>query len=80
MRDLIDQYWADKGRYPESVQKLVEDGYLRLVPADPMTRAADWQEIPAEPDPDDPSAPPGIIDVKSASQDTSLSGTAYSEW
>jgi general secretion pathway protein G len=80
MRDLIDQYWADKGRYPESVQKLVEDGYLRHVPADPMTRAADWQEIPADPDPDDPSAPPGIIDVKSASQDVSLSGTAYSEW
>ena len=41
-RDLIDQYYADKGRYPASLQALVEDGYLRQIPADPMTRPGDW--------------------------------------
>jgi general secretion pathway protein G len=80
MRDLIDQYSADKGRYPESLQKLVEDGYLRYIPVDPMTRATDWQEVPAEPDPDDPGAPPGIIDVRTASEGVSLTGTPYNEW
>jgi general secretion pathway protein G len=78
-RDLIDQYYADKGRYPASLQALVEDGYLRLIPVDPMTNAADWTEVPAEPEPDAPDEP-GIYDVKSASAQTSLSGQSYSEW
>lgn len=78
-RDLIDQYYADKGRYPASLQSLVEDGYLRLIPTDPMTSAADWVEVPAEPEPDAPDEP-GIYDVKSASAQTSLSGQSYSEW
>ena len=79
-RDLIDQYQADKGRYPASVEALVSDGYLRKVPVDPFTRQADWQEDPAEPDPTSPEEPPGIYDVHSASQDLSTSGTPYSEW
>jgi general secretion pathway protein G len=80
LRDLIDQYWADKGRYPESLEALVRDGYLRQVPVDPITHGADWQEVPAEPDPDSPGAPPGIVDVHSSATATSLAGTAYSEW
>jgi len=80
LRDLIDQYWADKGRYPESLEGLVRDGYLRQIPVDPMTHAADWQEVAAEPDPDNPGAPPGIIDVHSAATTSSLTGVAYSEW
>jgi general secretion pathway protein G len=79
-RDLIDQYYADKGRYPESLDKLVEEGYLRVLPADPITQAPDWQVVPAEPDPDNPDAATGIYDVKSASTATSMAGTAYSEW
>jgi general secretion pathway protein G len=79
-RDLIDQYQADKGRYPESLQALVTDGYLRKIPIDPFTQQADWQEEPAEPDPDNPEEPAGIYDVHSASQQESLSGTPYSEW
>jgi general secretion pathway protein G len=78
-RDLIDQYYADKGRYPSSLQALVEDGYLRQVPVDPMTTAPDWTEIPSEPEPGAPDEP-GIYDVRSASGSISLSGTPYSEW
>jgi general secretion pathway protein G len=79
-RNLIDQYQADKGKYPASIEALVEDGYLRTVPIDPMTRAKDWEVVYAEPDPDKPGDPPGILDVKSASKDVSIGGQAYSEW
>jgi general secretion pathway protein G len=79
-RDLIDQYYADKGRYPASLEALVEDGYLRRLPADPITGAADWVVVFAEPDPDNPGEAPGVSDVKSASQAVSPSGTSYSEW
>jgi len=78
-RDRIDQYYADKGRYPESLEALLEQGYLRRIPVDPMTGSADWQLVPAEPDPDDPDAS-GIYDVHSASEAQSASGTPYSEW
>ena len=78
-RDLIDQYYADKGRYPGSLASLVEEGYLRRLPNDPMTQQPDWIEVPAEADPDS-TDPPGIYDVHSASEQLSLSGTPYSEW
>jgi general secretion pathway protein G len=78
-RDLIDQYYADKGRYPGSLQSLVEDGYLRRLPNDPFTQQADWVEVPAEPEPDS-QEPPGIYDVHSASEQASLTGAPYSEW
>jgi general secretion pathway protein G len=80
MRDLIDQYYVDKGQYPPSLETLVEDGYLRKLPADPFTRAADWTPVYAEPDPDKPSEPPGVYDVKSACELVSLEGTPYNEW
>jgi general secretion pathway protein G len=81
LRDLIDQYYADKGRYPASLQTLVEDGYLRRVPVDPITRSADWVEVQEEVDPDRPTGEAaGIVDVKSASEEVSLAGTAYNEW
>lgn len=79
-RDLIDQYYVDKGKYPASLEALVEEGYLRRLPEDPMTRAADWSTIPAEPDADRPGEEPGVYDVKSSSEETSLSGTPYGEW
>ena len=79
-RDLIDQYQADKGRYPASLEALVQDGYLRKIPADPITGAADWEAVPAEPDPDNPGEAPGIYDVRSASTALSPGGTAYNEW
>jgi general secretion pathway protein G len=80
MRDAIDQYYADKGQYPASLDSLVSDGYLRKVPEDPFTKAADWMTVPAEPDPNNPSAQPGIYDVKSISEGMALDGTKYSDW
>jgi general secretion pathway protein G len=79
-RDLIDQYYADKGRYPATLESLVEEGYLRKMPVDPMTGQAEWEAVPAESGPDNPGEAPGIYDVHSMSTATSLSGTAYNEW
>lgn len=81
MRDAIDQYYADKGEYPASLDALVSDGYMREIPIDPFTRSRDtWQTILAEPDPNNPTATIGIYDVKSGSEATALSGAKYSEW
>ena len=80
MRDLIDQYYVDKGQYPPSIETLVEQGYLRKLPEDPFTRTADWTPVFAEPDPDRPGEPAGLYDVKSASELLSLAGTPYNEW
>lgn len=81
MRDAIDQYYADKGEYPASLDALVSDGYMREIPTDPLTRSRDtWQTILAEPDPNNPTATIGIYDVKSGSDATALSGAKYSEW
>jgi general secretion pathway protein G len=80
-RDIIDQYYADKGRYPESLEALVSDGYMRKIPEDPITQSADtWQTVPAEPDPGNPSAEPGIYDVKSGATGTALDGTSYADF
>jgi general secretion pathway protein G len=79
-RDAIDQYYIDKGKYPASLDALAEEGYLRKIPIDPMTQAADWEPVFEEPDPDRPGETPGVYDVKSASTATSSSGTPYNEW
>jgi general secretion pathway protein G len=81
MRDAIDQYYADKNRYPPNLEALVTEKYLRGVPVDPFTNSAEtWQTTPAETDPSNPSAEPGIFDVKSGSDRTALDGTAYANW
>lgn len=81
MRDAIDQYYADKAKYPASLDTLVSEGYLRKIPDDPFTRATDtWQTVPAEPDPANPTAEPGIYDVKSGAEGTGLDGTRYADW
>ncbi len=54
LRDLIDQYYLDKGQYPSTLETLVEDGYLRQLPKDPITQDADWTPVFQEPDPDRP--------------------------
>jgi len=80
LRDLIDQYYADKGKYPASLEALVEESYLRKMPLDPMTGQADWEAVPAETDPDNPVEDPGVYDVRSASTMISMAGTPYNEW
>jgi len=81
LRDGIDQYYADKGHYPGTLDELVGAGYLRRVPDDPFTMSnSTWQMIPSEPDPTNPTAAPGVYDVKSGSDATALDGTKYSDW
>ena len=81
MRDAIDQYYLDMGRYPQSLQELVEKKYLRTIPKDPMTDKKDWRTVMERYDPEaDPEYEPGIYDVKSRSRDRSIEGTRYSSW
>ena len=81
LRDAIDQYYADKGQYPSTLDALVSDGYVRKIPEDPFTESeSTWQSVPAEPDPNNPVAEPGVYDVKSGSDATALDGTRYAEW
>jgi general secretion pathway protein G len=80
MNDAIDQYYADRGQYPGTLDALVSEGYMRKLPVDPITNQADWQTVPSEPDPNNPTASPGIYTVKSASDATALDGTKYSDW
>jgi len=89
IRNTINQYYADKGHYPTSLDELVDGGYLRTMPVDPITKSTDtwvpqYEEIdpdaqPAETDQPD-SGEPGIVDVHSGSDETSLGGEPYSEW
>src|SRR5262245_42214033 len=73
MRDAIDQYNADKNKYPKALQDLVSDGYLREIPKDPITDSADtWQTVPAEPDSSNPTAEPGVYNVKSGATETAM--------
>jgi general secretion pathway protein G len=81
MRDAIDQFYADKNKYPTTLDELVSEGYIRKIPQDPITKSADtWQTVPAEPDPNNPTAEPGIYDVKSGSEASALDGTKYADW
>ena len=81
MRDAIDQYYADKTKYPSSLDSLVSEGYLRKIPEDPITKSSDtWQTVPAEPDPNNPAAEAGVYDVKSGAQGTSLDGRSYADF
>ncbi len=80
IRDAIDQYYADKGKYPATLDALVSDGYLRQLPDDPIARTKDWQIVNAEPDPSNPTADTGVYDVKSTSDRMSMEGKPYNEW
>ena len=80
MRDVIDQYYADKQQYPSALETLVSEGYLRAVPTEPFTNSSEsWQPILAELDPADPFSQ-GIFDVKTTYEGVALDGTLYSEW
>ena len=79
MRSLIDQYAADKGRLPQSLDELVSSGYMREVPIDPFTGQKDWAVTTGE-DPNSSGGEQGVTDVHSASAEVSTEGTPYSEW
>lgn len=81
MRDAIDQYYADRNQYPPSLQELVSAGYLRGLPKDPITNSTStWQEVPAEPDPNNPQSSVGVYDVKSGADGTAIDGSRYADW
>lgn len=74
IRDVIDQFRADRGKYPSTFQEVVTLGYLRQLPVDPLTKSTStWQEIPAK-------SEPGISDVHSGSPYIATDGTPYNTW
>jgi general secretion pathway protein G len=81
MRDAIDQYYADKNKYPPSLDALVSEKYLRAIPVDPFTASADtWQTTMSEPEPGNALAEAGVFDVKSGSEQMAIDGTPYADW
>ncbi|MEO7190808.1 MAG: type II secretion system protein [Vicinamibacterales bacterium] len=81
MRDAIDQYYADKAKYPESLDVLVSEHYLRTVPKDPITNATDtWQTVAADSEPGTVSTTTGIYNVKSGSNDVAIDGSRYADF
>ena len=79
MRKAIDQYASDKGKYPQSLNDLVEGKYLREMPVDPIEDKAEWKEVMGE-DPLNPDAGEVLKDVKSMAEGADSSGTAYDEY
>ena len=96
MRSAIDNFYADKQRYPQSLSELKDQHYLRGIPKDPMTDRTDWEEVQATVDPSDPNGgqadptatagneqnggQPGIYDVKTMATGRSLNGEDYKTW
>jgi general secretion pathway protein G len=81
LRTVIDNYTYDKQKAPQSLQDLVTEGYLRVVPADPITGSNQtWRTIPEDAPQAVSQSEPGIFDVRSGSDKTGLDGTSYAEW
>ena len=80
LRSSIDQYTLDKEKAPQSLDELVQAGYLRVIPKDPITNQPDWVPVEDGSLMSADQTAPGISDVHSASQQTASDGTAYSTW
>lgn len=79
MRKAIDQYNADKGKPPQSLDDLVKGNYFRERPTDPMTDTTEWNEV-MDQDNSSSEAEPGMKDIKSTSDGVDSEGKAYSEY
>src|SRR5437764_4672127 len=79
MRKLIDQYSADKGKLPQSLDDLVTAGYMREVPKDPITDNKDWTTVPGD-DPYSTEGGTGVTNVHSSASEVATDGTPYREW
>lgn len=76
-RDAIDKYYGDTGRYPDTLEQLVEKRYLRRVPFDPVTRSeTSWVVLP----PAEGRNASGVYDVRSGAPGNALDGTSYAQW
>jgi general secretion pathway protein G len=81
LRTVIDEYAMDKGRAPQTLQDLVSEGYLHAVPVDPITGAGDsWRVTMNDGMTGVSQEEPGISEVRSGSDKTSLEGAPYAEW
>ena len=81
LRDLLDQYFADKGKYPASLETLVDDQYIRRIPTDPFTESdQSWEEIYEEASDEDPEGGGGVYDIRSGATGAALDGSSYSDW
>ena len=79
MRDAIDKFAGDHAVYPKSLNELVEKGYIRRLPEDPLTGRRDsWQMQP--PPPDDAFGTEGVADVRSGAPGNGQDGTPYGDW
>lgn len=79
MRKAIDQYASDKGKYPPSIESLIEGKYLREMPIDPILEAAEWEAVMGE-DPLNPDSGDGLKDVKSKADGQDSEGKAYKDY
>ena len=76
MREAISRYYADKGRYPETLESLASDKYLRRVPVDPLTESTTtWMIVQPE-----DQTKGGVYDIKSGAPGKSKDGSEYSQW
>jgi len=80
LRSLISQYTLDKQKAPQSLDDLVQGGYIKVIPKDPMTNEANWEVVQEDVLLTVDQQDPGIDDVHSASSATSSDGTPYSSW
>jgi len=81
IRDSLEQYYADKSKYPEDLETMVEEGYLRKIPIDPITKSVDtWELIYEEVDNVEDNYEVGVFDIKSGSGKQALDGSYYNEW
>ena len=81
LRTVIDEYTYDKQKAPQQLQDLVQEGYLREIPRDPMTdNNTSWRLVMEDATQSVSQNEPGIFDVHSGSDKISLEGTAYSDW
>jgi general secretion pathway protein G len=81
LNHCLEQFRADRGKYPTSLSQLREKDYIREIPVDPMTNSKDtWVATFEEPDPENPDAEVGIFRIRSGSTDLGENHIAYNEW
>jgi len=83
MRKLINQYYADKMKYPPSLQALIDEEYLMKIPVDPITKSSEtWIEARETPSEEDMllGLEPGVMNVFSGSEEKAIDGTLYNTW
>jgi general secretion pathway protein G len=80
LRSLISQYTLDKQKAPQSLDDMIQGGYLKIIPKDPMTNESNWEVVQEDILLTVDQQDPGISDVHSASSATASDGTAYSSW